>query len=191
MNETRRGRPPQRFAIQRIRLLGFHNFVDETIEIRDGGHLFLLGDNGSGKTTVLDAIHLVLTGTLGIELNAAARVAGARDAGRSLQGIVLRYDAERGVMNEGGAVAYAVLELRELGGESCMLVGIGVEATTTEADVARWAFLTRGMLEDLPLVEVSPEGARVASREALRDHLSKLGLVTVAQPPLELLQDLV
>jgi recombinational DNA repair ATPase RecF len=41
--------------ITQIRLVNFHNFIDETIEVADGGHLFLLGDNGSGKTTVLDA----------------------------------------------------------------------------------------------------------------------------------------
>ena len=52
MSEPRRGRPPNRFAIRRVRLVGFHNFVDETIELDGGGHLFLLGDNGSGKTAL-------------------------------------------------------------------------------------------------------------------------------------------
>ena len=66
--------PP--FAITRIRLLNFHNFVDETITIPDNGHLFLLGDNGCGKTTVLDAIHYVLTAGRSMEWNSAARVTG-------------------------------------------------------------------------------------------------------------------
>ncbi|MEO9160240.1 MAG: ATP-binding protein, partial [Kofleriaceae bacterium] len=90
------------YRIETIRLVNFHNFVDEVIEVRDGGHLFLLGDNGSGKTTVLDAVHYVLAGGE-LELNAAARLGGKRDDGRSLQGIVLRQDFERGVRNEGGA----------------------------------------------------------------------------------------
>ncbi len=175
MSEARRGRPPQRFAIHRIRLVGFHNLVDETIEIRDGGHLFLLGDNGSGKTTVLDAIHLVLTGTLGIELNAAARVAGGRgENGRSLQGVVLRFDQERGVVNEGGAIAYAVLELVDATGGASVLAGIGVEATTMDADVTRWGFLVRGRLEDVPLVETTLDGSRAISRDVLRARLDKL-----------------
>ncbi|NCB40660.1 MAG: hypothetical protein EOM80_18010, partial [Erysipelotrichia bacterium] len=40
------------FILKRIRLLNFHNFLDETITLN--GHLFLLGGNGSGKTTILD-----------------------------------------------------------------------------------------------------------------------------------------
>jgi len=44
------------YRITKIRLVNFHNFTDETIELRSGGHLFMLGDNGSGKTTVLNLI---------------------------------------------------------------------------------------------------------------------------------------
>lgn len=173
MSEARRGRPPQRFSIRRVRLVGFHNFVDETVTVEGGGHLFLLGDNGSGKTTILDAIHLVLTGTHGIELNAAARVSGGREGGRTLQGIVLRYDAERGVMNAGGAVAYAVLELATEDDDATLLVGMGIEATTMDADVVRWGVLTRGRLEDLPVVDVGPEGAVPVARDALRERIGK------------------
>lgn len=173
MSEPRRGRPPSRFAILRVRLVGFHNFVDETITIDGGGHLFLLGDNGSGKTTVLDAVHLVLTGAQGIELNAAARVAGGRDGGRSLQGIVLRYDAERGVMNDGGGIAYAALELVDEADGAVLSIGIGVEATTMEADVTRWGFITRRRLEDVPLVERTLHGVVPAARDQLRAGLGK------------------
>ena len=46
------------FHIRRIRLIHFHNFVDETLPVRR--NLFLVGDNQSGKTTVLDAVHFAL-----------------------------------------------------------------------------------------------------------------------------------
>lgn len=174
MSEPRRGRPPHRYAIHRARLVNFHNLVDETLEIREGGHLFLLGDNGSGKTTVLDAIHLALTGALDVELNAAARVVGGRDAGRTLQGIVLRYDPERGPLNEGGQIAYALLELLDATEGAVMTVGVGIAATTMDADVSRWAVVHRGTLESVPIVEDTPAGRVPASRDALRAGIGKL-----------------
>ncbi|HKE19461.1 MAG TPA: SbcC/MukB-like Walker B domain-containing protein [Kofleriaceae bacterium] len=158
--------------IRRVRLVNFHNFVDETVELHAGGHLFLLGDNGSGKTTVLDAVHVVLSGGQALELNAAARIGGRREDGRTLQGVVLRYDVERGVMNEGGAIAYAVLELEdERGGRLC--VGVGAEATTMEARVIRWGLVSRRSLEELPLLMPADGGDAPARREALRDSLGR------------------
>jgi hypothetical protein len=59
------------FQIRRIRLLNFHNFVDETLAVRR--NLFLIGDNQSGKTTVLDAIHFALSAGVEMEFNAATR----------------------------------------------------------------------------------------------------------------------
>ena len=87
-------KPRENYRITAVRVVEFHNLGTTTIEIPEGGHLFLLGDNGSGKTTILDAIHLVLTAGREMEFNSAARVAGAKDSGgRTIQGIVLRYNA--------------------------------------------------------------------------------------------------
>ena len=148
MTTKRAGRGP--LALARIRLVGFHNFVDETIEIgaggAGGGHLFLLGDNGSGKTTVLDAIHLALSGG-DIELNAAARVGGRRHEGRSLAGIVLRQDP-RGVVREGASVAYVALELASASERH--VIGVGLAATTLQAAVSRWGLVHRGTLKTSP-----------------------------------------
>lgn len=156
--------------ISRVRLVNFHNFVDETIEIAGGGHLFLLGDNGSGKTTVLDAVHYALAGGR-LELNSAARLGGNRSEGRTIQGIALRLDFERGVRNEGGAIAYAAVELAEMDGERRLVVGVGTEATTLDARVSRWGFVTRRPLEEIPLVVEGGEERFPATREGLRAAL--------------------
>ena len=100
------------YVIRRIRLINFHNIQNETIQVENGGHLFFLGDNGSGKTTVLDAIHYVLTAGELVELNSAARVAGQRVEGRRIQGIIMRFNTETGPLNKDGGITYAALELK-------------------------------------------------------------------------------
>lgn len=163
------------YQLERVRLINVHNFVDETVALRDGGHLFLLGDNGSGKTTVLDAIHDVLAGGE-LEWNAAARLGGPRDLGRSLQGVVLRFDAERGVRRGGGAIAYAALELRDVAAGRTLTIGIGTEATTIDARVARWGFVTARPLAEVKLID---DDDRPCDREALR---RRLGAAAVFAP---------
>lgn len=95
-----KGKDFQTYTIRRVRLVNFHNFQNETIEIKNGGHLFLLGDNASGKTTILDAVHYVLSAGRFMEFNSAARVAGRGAGGRRPQGIVMRYNVDTGPLNK-------------------------------------------------------------------------------------------
>ena len=57
--------------LEAVRLVQWYHFQDETFPI--GGSCLLLGDNGSGKTTVLDAIQVALVADLSeVLLNRAA-----------------------------------------------------------------------------------------------------------------------
>ena len=57
--------------LETVRLVQWYHFQDETFPI--GGSCLLLGDNGSGKTTVLDAIQVALVADLSeVLLNRAA-----------------------------------------------------------------------------------------------------------------------
>jgi energy-coupling factor transporter ATP-binding protein EcfA2 len=168
------GRQRKRYSVSRIRLINFHNFVNETIDIRDGGHLFLLGDNGAGKTTVLDALHYALSGGQELELNAAARIGGRRDEGRSIQGIVLRSNAGKGEINPPSSIAYAVVELLEQEGSERFCFGVGTQATTLDARVTRWALLHRGAIETLALLRNDGGGDRPATRDELRETLGRI-----------------
>ena len=38
----------ENYRITAVRLVEFHNLGTTTVDIPEGGHLFLLGDNGSG-----------------------------------------------------------------------------------------------------------------------------------------------
>ena len=142
------------FRLTAVRLVNWHNFVDETVVVE--GSLFLIGDNGCGKTTFLDAVHCALTGDWLVELNAAARVGGRRDVGRDLVGIVLRHDVEQGYQRAGGAVAYAALEFRRAPAqrrpEQVLSLGIGVYAAGPESRPDKWGFIVALPLAEVPLV---------------------------------------
>ena len=63
-------------TLTRIRLVNWHYFVNETINIK--GSVLISGENTSGKSTILDAIQLVLT-TNYRKFNIAANERSNRD----------------------------------------------------------------------------------------------------------------
>lgn len=162
------------FRIRRIRLIHFHNFVDETLPVRR--NLFLVGDNQSGKTTVLDAVHFALTAGVDMEFNAAARFGPRSDAGRNLASIVLRYDLEKDVALRGPCVAYAAVEVRDGDEATFHTFGAGVFATSLDAQPEVWGFIARGKgLDEVGLVlEESDPAGGVRRRPADRRELEEL-----------------
>ncbi len=164
-----------KFTISKIRLINFHNFVNETIVIPNGGHLFMLGDNGSGKTTVLDAVHYVLTAGRSMEFNAAARVIGKeKSGGRSVQGVVMRYNIETGARNPNGGTTYAALELAGRGGRPTT-IAIGMTTRSMEEAIERWGVIRECALDELPLLVAEPSGVRPRTKQELREALGNSG----------------
>jgi len=141
----------ENYRITKVRVVEFHNLGTTTVELPEGGHLFLLGDNGSGKTTLLDAIHLVLSGGREMEFNSAARVAGAKDSGgRTIQGIVLRYNAVNGRTARETGITYAAVELKSDAGKTLSLV-VGLSAEGLDVAYQSWGGIAATGVEELPL----------------------------------------
>jgi energy-coupling factor transporter ATP-binding protein EcfA2 len=147
------------FFIKRIRLINFHNFEDVTVDIVGGGHLFMLGDNGSGKTTVLDAVHYVLTAGEYMEFNAAARIAGSKQQGRRAQGIITRYNVDTGHMRPNGGVTYAALEIVGSNGK-VTTAAVGMSVNSPTENLKRWGIIRDCELDELPFLIQDPEGER-------------------------------
>ena len=166
--------PREAYRITAVRVVEFHNLGTTTIAIPEGGHLFLLGDNGSGKTTILDAIHLVLTAGREMEFNSAARVAGAKDSGgRTIQGIVLRYNAVTGrTMREAG-ITYAAVELRSDAGRVCSLA-IGLSASGMDVAYERWGGIASVSVSELPLVVEDRGRLRAATQTEFKRGMAPL-----------------
>lgn len=163
---------PSLYSIRRIRLINFHNFTNETIDLEHGGHLFLLGDNGCGKTTVLDAVHYVLTAGRSLEFNSAARVAGSRQEGRRIQGVVMRYNVETGALHPSGGVTYAALEISGRHGRPTTFA-IGISTHSMDESVQRWGIIRECALEDIPFLVHENGQTRPRNHQEMRKEMGE------------------
>ena len=158
------------YPIRCIRLINFHNFTNETIELEENGHLFLLGDNGCGKTTILDAIHYVLTAGMAMEWNSAARMGGSKRDGRRVQGIILRYNLDTGILNKNGAISYVALELVGRHGKP-LTMGIGISTTAMDERIRFWGIIRECPLTDLPFLVEEEGRLRPSSQQEFKKGL--------------------
>jgi len=152
--------------------VGFHNYEDVLIRVR--GDLFVVGANESGKTTLLDAVHLVLSGEQDLDWNAAASLAGPRRSGRTLQGIILRANMAGQSTRPGGSICYAVVELEpvESNGGAVSLV-FGASAMDMHTQVQKWGVVVMRRADDLPLTEKQSDGIqRILDRDEFESRLS-------------------
>jgi len=138
------------YEMRELRLINFHNFTDETINIK--GSLFLIGNNGTGKTTIIDSLHLILTGGQQLTYNAATIFGPRSEAGRTLAGVILRHDFESGkVVREDGAVGYAALELWHPKMKHAVTIGIGAFVQGLDQRPEIWGFIIDEPLKEIPL----------------------------------------
>ena len=169
----------ENYRITSVRLVEFHNLGTTTIDIPEGGHLFLLGDNGSGKTTLLDAIHLVLSAGRDMEFNSAARVAGAKDAGgRTVQGIVLRYNAVTNRAARETGITYAAVEMRSMADTNKVVsLVIGLSAEGLDVAYQSWGGMASVPVRDLPLTVEEGGRLRAATQAEFKRAMAGGSLV--------------
>lgn len=114
--------------LKRIKLINWHYFTNTTINI-DGSTL-ITGDNGSGKSTILDAIQYVLVADLRyIRFNISAN----DNTDRDLLGYVRcktgsENQGSLGYMRTGDVTSYAVLEFYDDAKDQYFLLGAVVDA---------------------------------------------------------------
>ncbi len=133
--------------LEAVRLVQWYHFQDETFPI--GGSCLLLGDNGSGKTTVLDAIQVALVADLSeVLLNRAANEKSRRTLHGYVRWKIGSEDESRpGAVRfgRGACTSYALLEFRDDQDPAEMFTcGIGLEATETDTQLAKVHFVLPG-----------------------------------------------
>ena len=159
--------------LTRLRLINWHYFTDETLEL--SGSTLLTGDNGSGKSTILDAIQYALVGdSRRVRFNQSAHEHSQRDLEGYLRcktGAHIGSGQTAAFLRNGDFTSHIALEFWDTRERKFFVLGVAID-TRASGETERPVFykVENRRLPDLPLVEGD---LPVTSRE-LRHQLSRL-----------------
>ncbi len=149
--------------LKRVRLINWHFFSDTTIEV--GPATLLAGDNGSGKSTIIDAIQYALVAYINrITFNAAAT---DRRAGRTLESYCrCKVGSETLDYVRGDCITHVALEFAGDGRGFC--AGVAVEAFRDGDTREHQWLLDSGRLDEIPFLTQESLTPLQQFRELLR-----------------------
>lgn len=138
--------------LTRLKLINWHYFNNETILLKNT-NLFS-GENGAGKSTILDALQLVLT-TNSRRFNLAANA----DSSRTLKSYVRGKTGEEGneYLRKKAVISYIALEVYEESRQRYFVIGAKFDSPDAESSVKTKWFCEECRLEALSfLVDNKP-----------------------------------
>lgn len=133
--------------LTRIKLVNWHYFGNETIDVN--GSFLLSGENASGKSTILDAIQLILT-TNTRKFNPAANEKSKRD----LKGYVRCKTGEEGntYARKNSVISYVALEFYEESKDRFFVLGAKFDSPDEEAEIRKIWFCEEGTLDGFSFI---------------------------------------
>ncbi len=155
--------------LTRIRLINWHYFVNETISVN--GSFLISGENTSGKSTILDAIQLVLT-TNHRKFNTAANEKSSRD----LKGYVRckTGNEDNTYTRSGSVITYVALEFYEEKTARYFTLGAKIDSPDEESKLTTKWFREECRLEELSFLT----GGRPSTADEFRKNDKKVMLIS-------------
>ena len=110
--------------LKKIKLINWHIFVDNTIKV--DGNILITGENGCGKSTLMDAIYYILSGGDQYHFNKAANDGGQRTLESYMRG---KIGSEKNpyLRPQSDIVSYIVLEYEDEKRKHSMVLGCEME----------------------------------------------------------------
>lgn len=145
-------------TLTRIRLINWHYFSDVTINVK--GSVLFSGENASGKSTILDAIQLVLT-TNSRRFNPAAN----ERSKRTLQGYVRCKTGEEGntyLRSKGAVISYVALEFYEESRNRYFVIGVKMDSAELDSEINKKWFCVEG---DMDTIAFTVDGRPALDKE--------------------------
>lgn len=146
--------------LKKVRLINWHRFQDETIEFAES--VLLSGENGAGKSTILDAIQFVMTCSKA-NFNKAAHEKGKRNLNSYIRCKTGRED--RPYERTGALSAHIALEFFDEAKQRPFLVGAVMDSATEEKEPnVAWYLMENRQLKD----DLFKTGRQIKSISAFR-----------------------
>ncbi len=142
--------------LSRIFLYHWHRFDWHVLDVQDS--LYLAGHNGSGKSSILDALQLVLVADLGrVRFNSAAQDRSQRSLDSYVRGKI----GEQHWLRPGDTIGYVVLEWTDDLKHQAFVSGVCLEARAATQSVEKTFFIGDGQLNpDLFIDQGKPRTRR-------------------------------
>ncbi|KGM92847.1 hypothetical protein Z968_13005 [Clostridium novyi A str. 4552] len=130
-----------------MRLINWHAFVDETIEIKNS--VLLSGENGAGKSTILDAIQFVLTCSK-YNFNKAAN----EESKRKLTGYVRYKTGREGseYLRTGDVTSHVALEFYEENRKNYFIIGAVIDSSSETSEKVMFYRIEKHRIKDLSYI---------------------------------------
>lgn len=129
--------------LTRLRLINWHRFENETISF--GRSVLLSGENGAGKSTMLDAIQFVVTCSKS-NFNKAAHENGKRKLTGYIRCKTGRED--KPYERTGEISAHVALEFYDEAKKQYFIVGAVIDSASEDNEVSAWYLMDNQSLED-------------------------------------------
>ena len=131
-----------------MRLINWHAFVDETIEIKNS--VLISGDNGAGKSTILDAIQFILTCNKN-NFNKAAN----ENSKRNLTGYVRYKTGREGseYSRIGDITSHVALEFYEENRKNYFIIGAVIDSSSETSEKVMFYRIEKHRIKDVTYID--------------------------------------
>lgn len=144
-------------SLTKIFLYNWHRFENHLLPVT--GDLYLTGENTTGKSTILDALQLVLIGDLKqIHFNQAAQSDRTRSTRKVETYVLAKTDEE--FLRRGSTIAYVILEFTDTVHHEQRTVGVCMEVSPDRPHDRTHFILSEGLDPDLYIVNGKPRSRR-------------------------------
>ena len=108
-------------TLTKIKLINWHGFYDETIEIK--GTTLITGENGCGKSTLIDALYFLLTGGEDNNFNSAANENAQRTIVTYMRGKT-GVEGKEFLRNDNDLISHIALEFLDDSNNTPLVIGV-------------------------------------------------------------------